>query len=114
VYGGPQPDPALGLNYLGYAPPSVLEHYQLGLITSEENETRLYGFSAKHPQYLAYGLPVLVPAARRYLELLRGSVPYREETFLEIVEALSEGEWLHVSDEAYARAQRLAWDAGIR
>jgi hypothetical protein len=115
VYGGPPPDPALGLNYLGYAPPSVLEQYQLGLITSEENEIRVYGFSAKHPQYLAYGLPVLVPAARRYLELLRGSVPYREQTFLEIVDALSdEGEWRRVSDEAYAQAQRLAWDETLR
>lgn len=115
VYGGPPPDPALGLNYLGYAPPSVLEHYQLGLITSEENEIRVYGFSAKHPQYLAYGLPVLVPAGRRYLELLRGSVPYHEQTFLEIVEALSdEREWQRVSDEAYAQAQRLAWGETLR
>jgi hypothetical protein len=115
VYGGPPPDPALGLNYLGYAPASVLEHYQLGLITSEENEIRVHGFSAKHPQYLAYGLPVLVPAGRRYLELLRGSVPYHEQTFLEIVEALSdEREWRRVSDEAYAQAQRLAWDETLR
>jgi hypothetical protein len=115
VYGGPPPDPALGLNYLGYAQPSVLAQYQLGLITSEENEIRLYGFSAKHPQYLAYGLPVLVPASRRYLELLRGSVPYHEQTFLQIVEALSdEEEWRRVSDEAYAQAQRLAWDETLR
>jgi hypothetical protein len=115
VYGGPPPDPALGLNYLGYAPPSVLQQYQLGLITSRENELRLYGFSAKHPQYLAYGLPVLVPATRRYLELLQGSVPYREQTFLDIVEAMSdEGEWRRVSDEAYAQGQRLAWDETLR
>jgi hypothetical protein len=115
VYGGPPPDPALGLNYLGYAPPSILDQYQLGLITSEENEIRVYGFSAKHPQYLAYGLPVLVPAARRYLELLRGSVPYDEQRFLDIVETLSdETEWRRVSDEAYAQAQRLAWDETLR
>jgi hypothetical protein len=115
VYGGPPPDPALGLNYLGYAHPSVLAQYQLGLITSEVNEIRVYGFSAKHPQYLAYGLPVLVPAARRYLELLRGSVPYDEQTFLEIVQGLSdEEEWRRLSDEAYAQAQRLNWDETLR
>lgn len=115
VYGGPPPDPALGLNYLGYAPPSVLQQYQLGLVTSKENEIRVYGFSAKHPQYLAYGLPVLTPAARRYMELLRGSVPYEEETFLAVVDALSdEEEWRRMSDEAYAQAQRLAWDETLR
>jgi hypothetical protein len=115
VYGGPPPNPALGLNYLGYAPPPVLEQYQLGLITSEENELRACGFSAKHPQYLAYGLPVLVPAARRYMELLHGSVPYDEQTFLDIVQALSdEGEWRRVSDQAYAQAQRLTWDETLR
>ena len=115
VYGGPPPDPALGLNYLGWAPPTVLQQYQLGLITSTEDELRLYGFSAKHPQYLAYGLPVLVPAARRYLDLLRGSVPYDEETFLDVVEALGgEEEWRRTSDEAYAQAQRLTWDETLR
>ena len=82
VYGGPPPDPSLGLNYLGYAPPSVLEQYQLGIITSTRDELRQDGFSAKHPQYLAFGLPVLAPASRRHLDLLRGSVPYEEETFL--------------------------------
>jgi hypothetical protein len=111
VYGGPPPDPALGLNYLGWAPPTVLRQYQLGLITSRDDELRLYGFSAKHPQYLAYGLPVLVPASRRYLGLLRGSIPYDEETFLAAVTTLSDREqWQRMSDEAYAQAQRLRWD----
>jgi hypothetical protein len=115
VYGGPPPDPALELNYLGWAPPTVLEQYQLGLITSTEEELRQYGFSAKHPQYLAYGLPVLVPAARRYLDLLRGSVPYDEQTFLDVVEALGdEEEWRRTSDEAYAQAQRLVWNETLR
>jgi hypothetical protein len=115
VYGGPPPDPALGLNYLGYAPPEILSGYQLGLITSRPDPLRLYGFSAKHPQYLAYGLPVLVPASRRYLELLQGSAPYEEETFLATLEVLSdESEWRRLSDEAYAQAQRLAWDETLR
>jgi hypothetical protein len=111
VYGGPPPDPALGLNYRGYADASILARYQVGLITSRPDELRLYGFSAKHPQYLAYGLPVLVPNSRRFLELLRGSVPYDEESFLELVEQLADrDEWQRVSDEAYAQAQRLRWD----
>jgi hypothetical protein len=115
VYGGPRPDPSLGLNYLGHAPPAVLQHYQLGLITSTEDELRLYGFSAKHPQYLAYGLPVLVPASRRYLDLLRGSVPYDEHSFPAVIDALSEEEeWRRMSNEAYAQAQRLTWDETLR
>jgi hypothetical protein len=115
VYGGPPPDPALGLNYLGHAPPSVLRHYQLGLITSTQDELRVYGFSAKHPQYLAYGLPVLVPASRRNLDLLRGSVPYDEGTFLAVIDALSDEDgWRRMSDEAYSQAHQLAWDETLR
>jgi hypothetical protein len=92
-------------------PPTALRQYQLGLITSRDDLLRLYGFSAKHPQYLAYGLPVLVPASRRYLALLRGSIPYDEETFLAAVTTLSDREqWQRMSDEAYAQAQRLRWD----
>ncbi len=115
VYGGPPPDPALGLNYIGYAEPSVLQGYQLGLITSRPDELRMYGFSAKHPQYLAYGLPVLVPKSRRDLDLLRGSVTYDEQTFRAVVDTLSkEEEWKRISDDAYAQAQRLTWDETLR
>jgi hypothetical protein len=115
VYGGPPPDRSLGLNYRGYAPPTVLQRYQIGLITSTRDELRLHGFSAKHPQYLAYGLPVLVPAWRRHLDRLRGSVPYDEQTFLAAIENLSnEEEWQRTSDEAYAQAQRLAWEETLR
>jgi hypothetical protein len=115
VYGGPAPDPALGLNYLGYAPPTVLQRYQIGLITCTRDELRRSGFSAKHPQYLEYGLPVLVPAWRRSLDLLRGSVTYEEHTFPAVIESLShEEEWRRVSDESYAQAQRLSWDETLR
>lgn len=111
VYGGPPPDPGLGLNYLGYASPDVLDAYQFGIITSTRDELRLQGFSAKHPEYLAHGLPVLVPASRRDLDLLRGSVPYEEDTFAEkIAELGDERTWRRLSDEAYAQAERLAWD----
>jgi hypothetical protein len=111
VYGGPPPDPELGLNHLGYASPAVLGQYQLGLITCTNDELRREGFSAKHLQYLAYGLPVLVPAWRRHLDLLRGSVPYDEDSFADQIARLSgREEWQRVSDEAYAQARELTWD----
>ena len=111
VYGGPRPDPALGLNYLGWASPTVLQSYQFGLITCTKDEIRRDGFSAKHLDYISYGLPVLAPAWRRHLDLLRGSVPYEEETFVAEIEALSdESAWRAKSDEAYAQAERLTWN----
>jgi hypothetical protein len=115
VYGEPRPDPALGLNFLGYAPPTVLGQYQLGVITCTKDELRREGFSAKHLEYLAYGLPVLVPAWRRHMDLLRGSVAYDEHTFCSVIDALSKrSEWQRVSDEAYAQAERLTWDQTLR
>lgn len=111
VYGGPPPDPALGLNYLGWAPPSVLADYQIGLITCSTDELRRNGFSAKNMVYVAHGLPVLVPAWRRHMELIKGSVPYDEDTFLAAIERLSDpAQWQRVSDEAYAQAQELTWE----
>jgi hypothetical protein len=111
VYGGPPPDPSLGLNYLGWAPPTVLDDYQLGLITCSKDELRRDGFSAKNMAYIAHGLPVLVPAWRRHMHLLRGSVPYDEDTFLSAIERLSDvQEWHRVSDEAYEQAQELTWE----
>jgi hypothetical protein len=116
VYGGPPPDPGLGLNYLGYAPSlDVLRTYQLGLVTCSKDALRRDGFSSKHLQYLAYGLPVLVPNWRRHLDLLRGSVPYDEDNFVSLVHGLSDqAEWSRLSDEAYAQAERLAWDETLR
>jgi hypothetical protein len=115
VYGGPPPDTSLRLNYLGWSPPSVLRQYQFGLITCTQDALRQDGFSAKHLEYLAYGLPVLVPAWRRHLDLLRGSIPYDEHTFASVVQALSnEVEWQRMSDAAYAQAQQLAWDETLR
>jgi hypothetical protein len=115
VYGGPPPDRALGLNYLGYSAPAVLQRYQIGLVTCTQDELRRNGFSAKHPQYLEYGLPVLVPVWRRHLDHLQGSVTYEEHTFLSVIDALDdEEEWRRRSDEAYAQAQRLSWDETLR
>lgn len=115
VYGAPPPDASLGLNYLGYARPTVLQRYQIGLITCTQDELRREGFSAKHLQYLAYGLPVLVPVWRRHIDRLRGSVGYDERTFLPTIHALSsEKEWRRLSEEAYAQAQQLAWKETLR
>jgi hypothetical protein len=115
VYGGPPPDPSLGLNYRGWAPPSVLDEYQIGLITCSKDELRREGFSAKNTAYVAHGLPVLVPAWRRHMELLRGCVPYDEDTFASAIERLSdEKEWQRVSDEAYTQAQELAWERTLQ
>jgi hypothetical protein len=112
VYGGPPPDPGLGLNYLGYAPTlDVLRKYQLGLVTCSKDALRRDGFSSKHVQYLAYGLPVLVPAWRRHLDLLRGSLPYTEETFLSVIDTMNdEKRWQTASDEAYDQSQCLDWE----
>ena len=52
-----------------------------------------------------------MPAWRRNLHLIRGSIPYTEETFLSVIESLhDEREWQRHSDEAYAQAAELAWD----
>ncbi|WP_367319419.1 hypothetical protein [Streptomyces sp. HUAS ZL42] len=115
VYGGPPPDPRLGLRYRGYASADVVKNYQFGLITCTRDALRSNGFSAKHPQYLAYGLPVLVPAWRNHLELLKGSVPYTEETFTDVIDSLAvQHEWQSASDQAYTQAQQLSWDMTLR
>jgi hypothetical protein len=116
VYGGPPPDPGLGLNYLGYAPSvDVLRQYQLGLVTCSKDALRREGFSSKHLQYLTYGLPVLVPAWRRHLDLLQGSVPYTEQTFRSVIDAMNDEKlWQAASDEAYDQALRLDWNETLR
>jgi len=111
VYGGPPPDPSLGITYRGYASPDILSEYQFGLITCTRDPIREEGFSAKHLHYLAHGLPVLVPAWRRHLDLLRGSVPYTEENFTAVVESLSdETRWAKAADAAYEQGRRLDWN----
>jgi hypothetical protein len=115
VYGGPPPPASIAINFKGWASPDILEQYQFGLITCTKDELRRDGFSAKHLQYLSHGLPVLVPAWRRNLDLLRGSVPYTENDFTEVVASLSNRDaWQQASDEAYAQARRLIWDNTLR
>jgi hypothetical protein len=116
VYGGPPPDPGLGLNYRGYAPSvDVLRQYQLGLVTCSKDALRQEGFSSKHLHYLTYGLPVLVPAWRRHLDLLRGSLPYTEQTFRSVIDKMTDQKlWQAASDEAYDQALRLEWSETLR
>jgi hypothetical protein len=115
VYGGPEPPASMGINFKGWASPEVLKEYQFGLITCTKDELRRDGFSAKHLQYMAYGLPILVPAWRRHLDLLRGSVPYTEDGFLDTLASLSDRTaWQRVSEDAYAQAQLLTWDTTLR
>jgi hypothetical protein len=115
VYGGPPPDPSLGLRYRGHGAPEVLRDYQFGLITCTKDPLRRAGFSAKHLQYLAAGLPVLVPAWRRSAPALAGSLPYDENTFAAVVARHSgERAWQQASDAAHAQARRLTWDTTLR
>ena len=109
VYGGPPPDPSLGLNYLGWAPPSVLQDYQLGLITCSKDELRREGFSAKTVAYISRACRSSCRRGGRHMEPT--CVPYDEDTFLDVIERLSdEEEWQRVSDEAYAQALELTWE----
>lgn len=111
VYGGPAPDPALGLRYRGYAGPEVLRDYQFGLVTCTNDALRRDGFSAKHLHYLAAGLPVLVPRWRRGTRELAGSLPYDEGTFGAVLARYgSASAWQRASDAAYEQARELAWD----
>ncbi len=115
VYGAPAPDPRLGLRYRGPATPDVLRHYQAGLITCTDDPLRRHGFSAKHLQYLAYGLPVLVPAWRRDGEVPPGTLHYDEGSFSAVVAGLADPKrWQEVSDAAYAAAQVLRWERTLR
>jgi hypothetical protein len=103
VYGLPEPPRKYGLNYKGYASPDQLQNYQLGLITSSNDRLRCEGFSAKHIDYLAAGLPVLVPEWRTSARDLQGTIFYTVDNFLTQVR-------LHSSEESWNRASTAALD----
>lgn len=114
VYGGPAPHPALGLRYRGWAAPDVLADYQFGLITCTNDPLRRSGFSAKHLEYFAHGLPVLVPRWRDDPALAAGSIPYDESSFVDAVAAASTpGAWAELNAAALAQARRFSWDASL-
>jgi hypothetical protein len=105
VYGRPKPPRRLGLNYRGYAPASLLRDYQFGLITLSKDRLRREGFSAKHIDYLAAGLPVLVPEWRTSTADLGGTISYTEDNFVERVADYSSSDaWQIIADEAIKQA----------
>ena len=115
VYGTPKPNKIYKLNYKGYANPDILSKYQFGLITITKDKLRRWGFSAKHPEYLSYGLPVLVPDWRKNLHLFKGSIPYNERDFLKKIKKYSNKmEWQKMSNEAYRQAKQYSWDVVLK
>ena len=109
VYGLPRPPRRLGLNYRGYATREVLQNYQFGLITCTKDRLRREGFSAKHVDYLAAGLPVLVPEWRTATQDLRGTVTYSADDFLDQLREYSKEEiWNVLSKEALEQAEELS------
>lgn len=112
VYGAPPPPKKYGLNYKGYASPEILSAYQFGLITISKDRLRKEGFSAKHMEYLSYGLPVLMPEWRQNAKHVKGTIMYNEKNFKEVVKKYSAKDaWTKVSRDARRQAQYYNWDA---
>lgn len=112
VWGFPRPPGRYGLDYRGFAGGTdVLAGYQMGLVTCSKDPLRCAGFSAKHVEYISYGLPVLAPQWRQHMDLIKGTVAYTEEGFRDAVARLSdEDEWTRMSEMAYEQAKALDWD----
>lgn len=109
VYGLPKPPKRYGLNYKGYATLEVLHSYQFGLITSSKDQLRREGFSAKHLDYLAIGLPVLVPEWRESASELRGTITYNVDNFMEQLKTYSnEDAWNKMSKEALEQSEQYS------
>jgi hypothetical protein len=103
VYGLPEPPSKYGLNYKGYGSVDQLQNYQFGLITSSSDRLRCEGFSAKHIDYLAAGLPVLVPEWRTSARDLQGTIFYTADNFLTQLR-------LHSDEDSWTRASEAALD----
>lgn len=116
VYGGPEPDASLGINYKGYAPSTdVIAEYQFGLITISNDELRQHSFSSKHLEYISYGVPVLTPAWRRDTALDDSSIYYTAEDFLEqVARASTEAAWESLHAAALKDAARFSWDNALK
>ncbi len=111
VYGYPPPDKKYGLNYKGYATMDILSNYQFGLISITKDRLRKEGFSAKHIDYLSYGLPVLTPEWRRDPLLESTSIYYSEDNFVQVINKYSqENEWKQMSEKGYESAKQMKWE----
>ena len=106
VYGYPKPPKKYKLNYMGYANPDVLANYQFGLITISKDQLRCQGFSAKHLEYLSYGLPVLMPEWRTSCRDLEGTITYNPQDFVKTVKKYSTNHaWQTMSKKAYSQSK---------
>ncbi len=116
VYGSPKPNKKYGLNYKGFAKNTeIIRNYRFGLITITKDKLRCEGFSAKHLEYLSYGLPVFVPEWRQRLDILKGSILYNEYTFSDLLEKYSyEDEWNKMSNISYQQAKNLDWNITLK
>jgi hypothetical protein len=75
------------------------------LITSSKDRLRREGFSAKHVDYLAAGLPVLAPAWRTSAAELKGTIPYTLEDFVDqVLRYSNEDTWRAAANEALEQA----------
>lgn len=113
VYGKPRPKKKYRLNYNGYSSPDILANYQFGLITCTKDPLRRGGFSAKHLEYISYGLPVLVPEWRK--TDIKGSIFYNEHNFLEVIKNYSdESKWQKMSNIAYTYSKKFDWNITLK
>ena len=89
----------------------ILSNYQFGLISISKDRLRTEGFSAKHIDYLSYGLPVLTPEWRRDPLLESTSIYYNEDNFVQVINNYSqENEWKQMSEKGYESAKQMKWE----
>lgn len=115
VYGWPEPDPRYGLRFKGNPCIDRVADYQFGLITISKDPLRRAAISAKHLEYLSYGLPVLVPDWRPSAAAIAGTVLYNEQTFVDVVERYSKKEaWMALHRLALKQATQLHWKKSLQ
>lgn len=115
VYGSPKPDEKYELNYKGYAKPEVLKDYQFGLITLSDDILRREGFSAKHLEYLSFGLPVLLPKWRKNSDYFEGTLTYDEDNFLAQIKKYSDKKnWESIHQMALSQAKKFRWSEVLK
>jgi hypothetical protein len=108
IYGYPRPDKKYKLNYKGYADTSIISKYQFGLISITKDQLRQNGFSAKHLDYISFGMPVLVPEWRVNAASIGGSILFNENNFLEKIKLYSQKKhWQKISNDAMDQSQSL-------
>jgi hypothetical protein len=92
----------------------VLADYQFGLITGTDDALRRHGFSAKHLDDLAHGLPGLVPAWRQGVRRTGSRIACQEDTFSAAVDRPGDERRWRDSDAAFEQTGALACDRTLR